>query len=186
MKKTLIFGLLFVAGAFAWIPGLGPRKEENKNGLKKLMYDSLIVNINSNVVDPAPGDSIYILRKPQVEAVNSIPLYSYYFPSCFFFGVHEDYMLLDCGTGPEPRGFTYLNLKTGKKEFEGSYFEIEKVKDYQMIYWESKAPADSANCKIFFECRKGGNPSEVIQRVSVDIRSKEKTVLGETNCVCTQ
>jgi hypothetical protein len=64
----------------------------------------------------------------------------------YFLALHGDLLILDGGTGPEPRGLVIWNLQSRRKVYAGSYSEPYEIQADSMEFWMETGKATDENC----------------------------------------
>ena len=108
----------------------------------------------------------------------------------YFLDLTNDFLILDSGTGPPPRGLIIYDLAQRKKVFTDSYnnftdsgIQSLTIKDSILTYW---SPVDteptSQNCPELAEYSSMGLGAGIEAYVSVDLTNLTKKELGEYRC----
>lgn len=64
----------------------------------------------------------------------------------YFLGVQGDFLILDSGTAPEPRGLVIWNLETRTKVFTGLYSRPLTIDRKGLTFWQETGVATDENC----------------------------------------
>jgi hypothetical protein len=106
----------------------------------------------------------------------------------FLFGMVENYLLVDSGTAPGPRGLSVYDLENnGERYYGDTYMRPVTIEGTVINYWtttEIEATAD--NCEKFDEWRAGLLGAGIDERVSIDLATLEFTQFGEQRCTARQ
>jgi uncharacterized protein len=98
-----------------------------------------------------------------------------------------DFLLLDHGTAPPPRGFTVFDLSKEKETYAGTYNQPFEVSDGTFAFWE---PLDTkptaANCPDLSQFEAMGLGAGLERRVRLDLSTLKITDLKETRCSARQ
>jgi hypothetical protein len=113
----------------------------------------------------------------------------------YYLGLTGDFLLLDSGTGPPPRGLIIYDLAKRKKVFTDSYdlfydrpsFTPLIIQDASLIYWSPKDEEVTAqNCPEKAEYESGGLGTIIEAKVELYLSTLSKQELGEYRCSPTQ
>ena len=105
----------------------------------------------------------------------------------FFMKLEDNFLVLDFGTAPPPRGFDVYDLAARKKVYEGSYSGPVSFNNQEMTYWDStKEKATSKNCSSIDEWAKGGLGAEIQAHVTLDFSTLVNKDSGERRCSALQ
>lgn len=99
--------------------------------------------------------------------------------------LENNFLILDSGTGPDPRGLIIYNLDSRKKVYTDEYFEESVIIQNNTInYWSpTNQKATPENCFKFSEYEKNGEGAEGIDsHVVLDLSNLSKKELGEYRC----
>jgi hypothetical protein len=80
----------------------------------------------------------YIVEKGDFEIKNEEAEY--------FLALQGDLLILDSGTGPDPRGLIIWNLHERKKVYSGDYSEPIEIKSGYLEFWMETEKATNENC----------------------------------------
>ena len=105
----------------------------------------------------------------------------------YVFALENNFLILDSGTGPPPRGLIIYDLTTRRKVFTDSYSEPTVVSSSSITYW---SPVDTkpneTNCPKIAEYTSEGLGAEIEAHVVLTLSTLSKTELGEYRCSATQ
>jgi hypothetical protein len=104
--------------------------------------------------------------------------------SCYFYlGLEGDYLLLDFGTGPPPRGFEVFDLEKRLRVYSGLYNGPFDIRDSRFDYWKPVSiEVTNENCPKKFEYQNEGLGFGIEERVRLDLSSLNETSLNEHRC----
>lgn len=101
----------------------------------------------------------------------------------YILALENDFLILDSGTGPDPRGLIVYDVKKQKKIFTDGYSQPVTIKDNSISYWaESSIKATESNCASFLENQGHGNPSAIDKRITLNLLTLTTKDLGEQRC----
>ncbi len=104
-----------------------------------------------------------------------------------FLALTDNFIILDAGTGPEPRGLIVYNLNTRKRVYDDSYGKPVLTQGDTVTYWSPIAEkATKANCSKFDEWTAQGLPPIIEAHVTLNLLDLTKKDLRENRCVPTQ
>jgi hypothetical protein len=106
----------------------------------------------------------------------------------FLFGLAENYLLIDSGTGPGPRGLDVYALdKNGERVYSDTYMRPVSIDGTVIDYWTTTdITASAENCEQFKDWRQGGLGAGIDEKVSIDLATLEFTQFGELRCTARQ
>lgn len=64
----------------------------------------------------------------------------------YFLGLEGNFLVLDSGTSPEPRGLVVWDLEKRRKVYTGRYASPVKIDAEGVSFWQETGPATDANC----------------------------------------
>ncbi len=97
--------------------------------------------------------------------------------------LEDNFLILDSGTGPDPRGLIIYDLNLRKKVFEDSYSQPINIQNHTVDYWiGTTKPATEQNCPEFKKWEEGGLVSAIDTHVSLNLSTLVKKELGEYRC----
>ena len=104
--------------------------------------------------------------------------------SNFFFGLFEDYLFVDIGTGPEPRGLSVFDLSRKKKIYDASYNTPIKISAGPALdFWmplEKDLPKKQCPQAKKWEAQGLGFGFE--RRVILDLKTLKERTIGQPRC----
>lgn len=107
--------------------------------------------------------------------------------AAYFLGLTGDYLLLDHGTAPPPRGLTVYDLKQGKEVYSDRYNNPSAVGEGTFTYWQpTKTTPTAENCPDLATWTSQGLGAGIERRVTLDLATLKLTDLGETRCSARQ
>jgi len=99
----------------------------------------------------------------------------------YFLGLQGDLLILDSGTGPDPRGLFIWDLKKKKKVYSGRYSEA-KIEPGYIKFWIETGVATDENCPDAKEWSAGGLGAAIETRVRLDFADFSATKSSEKRC----
>lgn len=87
----------------------------------------------------------------------------------YFLAIQGDLLILDSGTGPDPRGLIIWNIESQKKVFSGSYSGPYTVENGLMKYWLETEDATARNCPSLKKNAENGLGSVIETRVQLNL-----------------
>jgi hypothetical protein len=99
----------------------------------------------------------------------------------YFLGLQEDLLILDSGTGPDPRGLIIWDLKKRKKVYTGTYSEA-RIEPGYMEFWVETGGATEENCPDFKNWRKSGLGGGIETWARLSFTDFKLTKSSETRC----
>ena len=107
--------------------------------------------------------------------------------AAYIMALENNFLILDEGTGPFPRGLIIYDLSSRKKVLEDSYLEPVNIKNNIINYWtETTIKANEENCSTYKLNEENFMGSAIETRVSLDLLTLAKKELGEYRCSATQ
>ncbi len=101
----------------------------------------------------------------------------------YFFGLQGNLLILDSGTGPDPRGLIIWDLSKKKKVYTGTYSKEEaKIKPGYMEFWLETGRATDENCPKSKEWRTNGLGAAIETWVHLDLSDFTVTKSSKTRC----
>jgi hypothetical protein len=153
-------------------------------------YEKYVVFVTEDT--EGVGEQIKVaLRQPQAAAAKSCDMKAaktyYLIPNDdanFFFGLAGDYLFVDSGTGPEPRGLYIFDLSKKKKIYTDSYSQpITLGKDGRLDYYKpSEKDGALKDCR---EAKKWQADQLGVgwdQRVILDLATLREVAVGKLRC----
>jgi hypothetical protein len=108
----------------------------------------------------------------------------------FFFGVYDDLMFIDSGTGPEPRGLDVIDLAQKKNVFDGSYSSpIALDKGERLVYYvevDEKKLKKKPDCPEAEEWKQNQLGVAYEEKVSLDLKTMKLARSGQLRCASRQ
>lgn len=101
----------------------------------------------------------------------------------YFLALTDNFLILDSGTAPDPRGLTVYDLNSRKKVYTDTYSKpISTLKDV-ITYWNpTEEKATNENCPNLRQYLAGGLGAGIEALVSLDLSHLTKKELGEYRC----
>lgn len=101
----------------------------------------------------------------------------------YFFGLIEDYVILDSGTGPGTRGFYVYDLKKKSKVYEGNYSDfVTADPGTSLTYWMETGVANQGNCKEYNRWRIEVGGAAIERKVRLNLKTFRLDHMKETRC----
>lgn len=117
----------------------------------------------------------------------------------YFLTFAGHFAVLDSGTAPEPRGLIVYDLNSKKKVFTDSYAKPVTASSSVLTYWRPSGSRDTKsttgaeavipttqNCPELNTYISNGLGALILNKVSVDLETGNKALLGETKCIAVQ
>lgn len=103
----------------------------------------------------------------------------------YFLALRGDLLILDSGTGPEPRGLIIWNLKQRAKVYSGIYADAT-LNDEYIEFWLPSAEASVKDCPEASEWLAGGLSATIETRVRLEFSDLEVQTSTQTRCMARQ
>ncbi len=101
----------------------------------------------------------------------------------YLLALENQFLILDSGTGPDPRGLIIYDLFQRKKAYTDTYSEPVMVQNNTIDYWApSSEKATENNCPQMKENEANGLGSAIDKHVSLNLLTLAKKDLGESRC----
>lgn len=101
----------------------------------------------------------------------------------YIIALEGDYLILDQGTGPDPRGLTVYDLSQKSNAFVDSYSEPIEVKNHAISYWtETSTKPTPKNCPELSKNSANSFESAIENHVTLDLLTLKKKERGEQRC----
>lgn len=105
----------------------------------------------------------------------------------YFLTFTDNFLVLDKGTAPEPRGLIVYDLRSRKIVFTDSYAKPVTVSGDSIIYLSKTSIKPTiANCPSLNDYTKNGLGAVIMSKITVDLSTLDKKDLGPTVCLATQ
>ncbi len=108
----------------------------------------------------------------------------------FFYGVYDDFMFVDSGTGPDPRGLDVIDLAQKKNVFSGSYSSpIALDKGGRLVYYvevDEKKLKTKPDCPEAEEWKQNQLGVAYEEKVSLDLKTMRMIRSGQLRCAARQ
>lgn len=99
----------------------------------------------------------------------------------FFLELQNDLLILDSGTGPDPRGLVIWDLKKQQQVYSGSYSDA-KIGPGHMEFWTETGKGTDANCPEEKEWRALGLETAIETWVRLSFSDFKLTKSSQTRC----
>lgn len=172
----------------------------NYNAPKKCVLENKVYEENC-----VNNDKYFVIEKNLTDSVGANHLVKYKTnanqnPSCeylvgngdfeikndwaeYTLALENNFLILDSGTGPDPRGLIIYNLYSRKKVFEDTYSKPITIQNNTVNYWTgAQEKATEGNCPRLKEYEVGGLWAAIDVHVSLDLTTLAKKDLGERRC----
>lgn len=105
----------------------------------------------------------------------------------YFFGITNNFLIIDSGTAPYPRGLIIYNLNTRKKVYTDMYSTPISVDGNLIKYWNPvNIEVTEKNCPQLAEYTSGGLGAGIESYVTLDLSNLIKKDFGEYRCSARQ
>lgn len=105
----------------------------------------------------------------------------------YFLAFTDNFLVLDKGTAPEPRGLVVYDLRSRKIVFNDSYAKPVEVKGDSITYWSKTTQKPTLqNCIELNNFTQNGLGAVIMSRVTVNLSTLIKVDSGDTLCKATQ
>lgn len=105
----------------------------------------------------------------------------------YFIAFTDNFLVLDSGTAPEPRGLIVYDLRTREQVFTDRYAQPVVAQGDSITYFsESARMPTNATCPELASYTENGLGAALMSKVTVDLSSLTKTESGEMRCIATQ
>ena len=105
----------------------------------------------------------------------------------YFFGLTDDFLILDSGTAPYPRDLIVYDLTNRKKVYTDKYSQPAAVQNGVVTYWSpTDKKVDDKNCPESAKYSSEGLGVEIEARVNLTLANLNKKNSGEYRCSPTQ
>lgn len=103
----------------------------------------------------------------------------------YLLALQGDLLILDSGTGPDPRGLIIWNLRQRQQVYSGSYSEATVGQGY-MEFWQDSGIATAANCPQLKEWQDNGLGAAIETWVRLDFADLSLHPGTQTRCSARQ
>jgi hypothetical protein len=105
----------------------------------------------------------------------------------WYYKLQNNYLVIDSGTAPPPRGLDIYDLAKKQKIYENSYGSIISLDDSSIVFWKiSDTEPTSENCPEKTGWEKEGLGAVIYEQVRLILASLEETNLNQMRCSATQ
>lgn len=105
----------------------------------------------------------------------------------YFLAFTDDFLVLDQGTAPDPRGLVAYDLRSRTVVFTDTYAKPFSAQGNVITYLAKTSQKPTAqNCPSLDEYVKNGLGAAIMSKVTVDLATREKTDIGPAQCIATQ
>lgn len=105
----------------------------------------------------------------------------------YFLAFTNNFLVLDKGTAPEPRGLVVYDLRSRKIAFQDSYGKPVETKEDVITYWSKTTERPTViNCPDINSYTKNGLGAVIMSKVTVNLFLLDKKDTGTTKCMATQ
>jgi hypothetical protein len=99
----------------------------------------------------------------------------------YFFAVQGNLLILDSGTGPDPRGLIFWDLDKRKKVYSTGYSDAD-LGDGYVDFWLETGGATDSNCPEKKEWESHGLGAAIETRVRLSLKDFNLTKSAQTRC----
>ena len=133
------------------------------------------------------GFATYVyLQKNQV-ADKKVACNYVYQETEFFLATTTNYLLIDNGTAPDPRGLTFFDLNKCEKVFSTRYSKPIDISNDSVTYWEPiSTKPNNINCPNLATWKSSGLGAAIESHVTIDLKDLSKKDLNQFLCAPTQ
>lgn len=101
----------------------------------------------------------------------------------WYYGLENDFLFIDEGTGPPPRGLKVYDLIKRLKIYSGSYNTPTNISNNSIEFWkEVSIKVTRENCSDKDKWESGGLGTAIEEHVRLDLVSLKETSLNEFRC----
>ena len=101
----------------------------------------------------------------------------------YVFALENNFLIIDEGTGPEPRGLTIFDLTKRQMVYNDSYSKPVTIKNNKISYWSNTSEeATNENCSNLELNNSRGLGSAIDTYVILDLKTMSKTDTGQHRC----
>lgn len=105
----------------------------------------------------------------------------------YYLGLTGNFMLLDEGTAPPPRGLKVYDLTLNEMVYSDQYNRPVEVGESAFTYWQpTKTAPTTENCPDLETLRENGLGAGIERRVKLDLPTQKLTDLNEMRCSARQ
>jgi hypothetical protein len=105
----------------------------------------------------------------------------------YFLTFTDNFLVLDQGTAPEPRGLVVYDLHSHKIVFNDSYAKPVEVAKDNITYWsKTNQKPTLQNCPDLNNYTKNGLGAVIMSKVTINLSSLDKKDSGINKCMATQ
>lgn len=105
----------------------------------------------------------------------------------YYLGLTGNFLLLDEGTAPPPRGLKVYDLVQSAMVYSDQYNRPVEIGEGTLTYWQPTKTAPTAeNCPDLATLKENGLGAGIERRVKLDVATQTLEVLGETRCSARQ
>lgn len=104
----------------------------------------------------------------------------------YFLGLQGDFLVLDSGTAPEPRGLRIWDLAKRQKVYSGSYSQPVTIDAGGVRFWQETGPASDAACPQAAHWREQHLGAAMEAEVRMGFADLRVVPLGPTRCSARQ
>jgi len=112
---------------------------------------------------------------------------SWYNEATYFIALENNFLILDQGTAPDPRGLIVHDLNLQKKVYSDRYSKPIEVKNNTITYWSPTSQKVTVeNCPESTGWYKNGLGAGIESHIIVSLKDFSVKNLGETRCSARQ
>jgi hypothetical protein len=121
----------------------------------------------------------YVVAEGDIEFVETGPVGNY--------RLAGDFLTLDIGTAPYPRGLHVYDLRTGERVYSDAYNQPLDVTDVAIKYWQPiPTPATASNCPQYQELTSQGLGAGLEREVVLTLATLKVSAIGKERCSARQ
>lgn len=204
-EKVLITKIGMEKGTFNWCMASGGKDlTPSYNAPKKCVFENRIYEESC-----VSSDKYFVISQGQGYGVGSNILIKYKSSSSqsisceylkddkdfeikndfaeYVMAIENNFLILDSGTGPDPRGLIIYDLNTRKKIYDDSYSKPVSISNNVIEYWtETKKIVTKENCPEYWSLEDGGVWAAIDARVSLNLLTLTKKESVEYRCSARQ
>jgi hypothetical protein len=104
----------------------------------------------------------------------------------YFMALQDRFLILDSGTGPEPRGLIIWDLDSRKKVYSGTYSGPYEINPGRIEFWMETGEATDENCPRKKEIEDDGLGAAIETHVTLRLPDLEVVRSAQTRCTSRQ
>jgi len=106
----------------------------------------------------------------------------------YFLALEKDFLILDSGTAPDPRGLSIYNLNSNREVYLGRYSKPISIEKNTITFWSptEKIKPTTENCPSLEEYTASGLSAGIESKVVLNLLDMTIKELGEYRCSARQ